>query len=49
MVLYTPQAVGWRYLAAPNEKGPPVPIVREGLASISEPPSILDVAIEGDQ
>jgi len=34
MVLHTPQAVGWRSLAAPSEEGPPVPIGWEGLATI---------------
>lgn len=49
MVFDAPQSVGWGPLSAPIEGGPPVPVGREGLASISDPSSALGLAIEKDR
>ena len=40
MVLRTPQSAERRTVAAPSERGPPVPAPGEGLASVSEPPQL---------
>ncbi|XP_061589562.1 LOW QUALITY PROTEIN: nucleolar protein 14 [Cololabis saira] len=47
LVLHAPQPVGRGALAAPSTVGPPVPAGLGGVASLSEPPSTLGLAVEG--
>ena len=49
LVFNAPQSIGRGSLAASSEERPPVPAGREGMASITEPPSALGMAIERDE
>ena len=49
VVFDTPQSVGRGPVAASSEGGPPIPVGREGVASVSGPPSALGMATDRDQ